>query len=323
MRKLILSTLIFFIATYSNCQAKIITGKVLDSVGNPLIGVSVYQKNSNNCNITDFNGSFFILINPKRDNTLIFSYVGFKSMVISNADTIEKSLIVRMEEDLTMTDEYIALPNTYHSTPSRFGFASCMKVDYLAANFSDFQDVLSDYNIVTMNRADGAINFELGGTYKNYYLGLNFGYSSGGDYKHDSLDIEFNYTQYGLNFGYNLVNSKRFLIQPKLNVAWNRYRLINSDKERKITLEQYVIDRDLDIRFNQLTGFVGLNVAYKMYNSHLLFFSDYWTIGIYGGYLYKLNDKPWIYSKRNRLESNAKIKIDNYNVGFYFSFNFN
>jgi hypothetical protein len=320
MRKLILSTLALFIAIVSNCQDKIIAGQVLDSLGSPLIGVSVCQKNSNNCNITDFNGAFHILINRKLSETIVFSAVGFENREISIVDTVEKPLIVRMEENIEILDEDIVMHSPYPSSPSRFGFVSYIKVDYLPTDFTDFESVLSDYNIVAMNRADGTINFELGGIYKRYYLGLNFGYVFGGDDDHDTLDIEFNYTQYGLNFGFNLINSKRFLIQPKANIAWNRYRLINNDKERKITIGQYVTDRDLDIRFNQLTGFVGLNFAYKMYNHNVLS-SDYWTIGIYGGYLYKLNDKPWIYSKRNRLDSDGKIKINNYNVGFYFSFN--
>lgn len=319
MRKLILATLILLIAIDSKCQDKIIAGQVLDSVGNPLSGVTVCQKHSNNWNFTDFNGAFHILINARLNKTIVFSANGFKKIEIPDIDTVKIPLNVIMEEDIENLDEDLLFNNPYPSTPTQFGFISYIKVDYVPTDFTNFTGVLSDYNIAVMNRADGKINFELGGVYKRYYLGLSFGYVAMVDEEHDTLDIEFNCNQYGLNFGFNLVNSKRFLIQPKANIAWNRYRLINSDKKRKINLEQYVTNRDLDIRFNQLTGFLGLNFAYKMYNNNLM--SDYWTIGIYGGYLYRINCKPWIYSKRNRLESDGKIKIDRYNLGIYFSFN--
>jgi hypothetical protein len=305
MRKLILSILVFYITIFSHCQEKIIAEQVLNSIGNPIIGVSDSQKNSNNCSVFDYIGAFHLLINS--DEIINYS---INSLEISDMVTTYNPLRVSLIENTVDL-------NTY---PNRFGFVSQIKVDYLPTSFIDFQNVLNDYNIVAMNRTDVTMNFEMGGTYGNYYLGLNFGYVLGGDDNHDSLDIEFNYTQYGVNIGYNLVDSKRFLLQPKLTLAWNRYRLINNDKKRKIPLENYVADRDLDMRFNQLTGLVGLNLAYKMYDNNLLF-SDYWTIGLYGGYLYKLNDKAWIYSKRNRLESDNKIRIENYSIGLFISFN--
>jgi hypothetical protein len=102
-------------------------------------------------------------------------------------------------------------------------------------------------------------------------------------------------------------------------LKWNRYRLINSDNERRIPIQQYVDERDLDIRFNQLTGFVGLNLSFKFYKYNPLR-SNYWTFGIYGGYCFKINDKPWVYSKRNRLTTDAEIEVDKLNFGIHFSF---
>ena len=47
---------------------------------------------------------------------------------------------------------------------------------------------------------------------------------------------------------------------------------------------------------------------------------NYWTVGVYGGYSFKINENPWIYSKRNRLTTGSKIHVENYNIGIYISF---
>jgi hypothetical protein len=240
---------------------------------------------------------------------------------ISDIDTITNSLSVIMEEEFGthIDDDFVFKPDNprpYY----RIGFVNYFRIDYLSANFNDYKNVFADYNITAMNRTDVIFNYELGGVYKNYYLGLNFGYLPSGEEDHDSLDIEFNHSQYGINLGYDLVDSKRILIQPRLSLAWNRYRLVNNDKKEQIPLQKYILERDLDVRFNQFTGSVGLNVAYKSYKNNL-FPSDFWTIGFYGGYLYKINDIPWLYSRRNLLESNARIKMENYTIGMFVSFN--
>ena len=172
-----------------------------------------------------------------------------------------------------------------------------------------------------MNNSSGIFSAELAGTYKRFYAGFNWGFADDSNYRHDSLDIEFKTRQYGLHFGYNLLNTYRLLLTPKVAIKWNRYRLLNNDKENSIPFEQYVDERNLDIRFNQLTGFVGFNLSYKMYEFNLLA-TDYWTFGVYGGYAFKLHDKPWIYSRGNRLTSSGKIGVENYNLGIHVSFNF-
>lgn len=302
-------------------QDKVITGKIIDSIGDPLIGVYICQSNTNNCTNTDYNGLFHLLIDEKYSLELIIGYIGFKTIIISNLDTISELLKVKMTID-TLSNGYIYIKNHefYPKQKLKYGFISFLQVDFIHNDFRDFRLLLKDYNIDLMNKSSGIFSVEFAGTYKRYYAGFNFGWAYNGDYKHDSLDIEFNKTQYGLHFGYNLLYTKRLLLTPKVAIKWNRYRLLNNDKDKSITIEQYVSSRDLDLRFNQVTGFVGFNLSYKIYNYNLLP-TDYWTFGIYGGYAFKLHDKPWIYSRGNRLTSNGKIGIENYNIGIHFSFN--
>jgi hypothetical protein len=319
--RIIFTSLLIVLGLNLFAQDKIISGRIFDKNDVPLIGVTICQKNSDNCSYSDLNGVFHFLVDNKHENKIIFSYIGFHSVEMMNLDTINSPVIITMtEETISFDKKFIDPYPAYPRLPHKFGFISFIKVDYLPVDFGSFQEVLDDYNITAINRADLTMNVEMGGIYKRYYFGLDFGCAFYEDSKNDSLNVEFGVTQYGVNFGYNVINSKRFLVIPKLNFAWNRYHLINNAKERKIPIEQYVSDRDLDIRFNQLTGFAGLSISYKLYNHNILS-SQYMTIGIYGGYLFKINDNPWIYSRRNRLVTKEKIKIEKYNIGFFYSFN--
>lgn len=293
------------------CQDKFISGRVLNNYCEPLTGVSVCQRNSSNCVFSDINGEFHLLYDSEFSPTIILSSIGFHPVEIHGIDTITQPLTI------TMFEELVYYPIS-HPHPREFGVILFLKADFLPKDFSEFKPLLNDYNVDLMNLSSGFFSFEFAGTYKSYYAGLNWGYSHSRDYKHDSLDIKFNSNQYGLHFGYNLINSTRFIVTPKVAVAWNRHRLTNNDKDRKIPIEQYVAERDIDIRFNQLTGFAGLSLSYKIYNNILS--GDYWTVGIYGGYSFKMNDNPWIYSKGNRLISDSKINMKNYNLGFYWAF---
>ncbi|MBP8849052.1 MAG: hypothetical protein KBG80_00715 [Breznakibacter sp.] len=90
---------------------------------------------------------------------------------------------------------------------------------------------------------------------------------------------------------------------------------------RKIELDTYLINRDLDIRINHTYAVFGLDFVYKMYRNNI-FFSDYWTLGLFSGYRIKLNETPWVYSRENRLLSSNKIDITNFDTSFYIAFHF-
>ena len=62
-------------------QQRKITGAVVDSKGEPLIGVSIKEKGTSNATVTDFNGRFELSVN-NADTQLIVSYVGFVSQTL-------------------------------------------------------------------------------------------------------------------------------------------------------------------------------------------------------------------------------------------------
>ncbi len=299
-------------------QEKLIVGRITDTIGEPLCGVIISQKKPANAAISDSNGFFHLLIDEINSAQISFGYIGYKTVTFSNLDTISGLLEVKMTTDTVFED-------IKHTTPpkqeSKFSVFTFFQIDALFNDFAGFRPLLKDYNVDNMNKWSIIFTLELAMTYKRFYTGLSFGHqTSYNDY--DSLDIELKKTQWGLHFGYNILNTKRILFAPKVAIKWNRYRLLNYDKEKSISIEQYVSERDLDIRFNQITGFVGFNLTYKIYNLTLFGF-DYSTCGIYGGYIFQFNEKPWIYSGSNRLISNEIIKVKNYSIGFVFSHHFN
>lgn len=322
MIKYCISLFLFLLQLSVFAQDNIIIGKVIDFLGKPVTNAVVCQAKSDNCTYTDANGLFHLLLNGKYTKKLIVSNGGDQTLEIVRLDTIRGVITINLPE--TMYPKKYLTPkyhNNYPENKHNLVLIPFLQVDFIFNDFNSFKPLLNDYNVDLMNKSIAIISFELAATYKKYYAGFNVGFSHNTDYKHDSLDIIFNSTQYGLHFGYNLLNTKRIFFTPEVAVKWNKYRLLNYNKEKNIPMAQYVAERDLDIRFNQLTGYAGFNLAYKMYDYKFLSI-DYWTVGIYAGYAFKLTEQPWIYSKGNRLRSNEKIGMENYNFGIQFSVNF-
>ncbi len=89
-----------------NDQQKSVSGKVTDSAGTPLPGVSVVVKGTTNGTITDSNGNYTISGNTE-NAVLQFSFVGMKPQEI--AVTGKTTINVKMEEDAIGIDEVVAV----------------------------------------------------------------------------------------------------------------------------------------------------------------------------------------------------------------------
>lgn len=87
-------------------QAQAVSGRVTDSSGEPLPGVTILIKGTTHGSITDFDGRYTIS-NVPAAGTLVFSFVGMKSqeIVLANQPTIN----VVMEEDAIGIEEVVAI----------------------------------------------------------------------------------------------------------------------------------------------------------------------------------------------------------------------
>ena len=105
-------------------QQRNVSGKVTDSTGAPLPGVSVVVKGTTSGTITDFDGNYQ-LSNLPADATLVFSFVGMKSQEISASS---RTIIdIQMLEQTIGIEEVVAIG--YGELPKRSVTTSMSTVD--------------------------------------------------------------------------------------------------------------------------------------------------------------------------------------------------
>ncbi|WP_254070787.1 TonB-dependent receptor [Pedobacter sp. L105] len=85
---------------------KVITGKVTDDTGGPLVGVSIKEKGTQNGVSTDSNGKYAISVADK-DAVLVFSFIGFvvQEMPVSDSNSIN----VKLKEDNKNLNEVVVV----------------------------------------------------------------------------------------------------------------------------------------------------------------------------------------------------------------------
>ncbi|MDR2969393.1 MAG: TonB-dependent receptor [Tannerellaceae bacterium] len=86
-------------------QAQTVTGRVVDSQNEPLIGVSIQVKGTTTGNVTDIDGNYSI--SASAGATLVFSYVGFatQEIVVGNQTVVN----VKMSEDTRSLEEVVVV----------------------------------------------------------------------------------------------------------------------------------------------------------------------------------------------------------------------
>jgi len=112
-----------------------ITGKVIDSKGETLPGVSILEEGTNNGTITDVNGEFALLVTSS-NTRLTFSYVGFESQTVSVGNSTV--LDIQMKEDIASLEEVVVI-----------GYGTAKKSDLTGAVAS-----LGSEGITEMNKVD-------------------------------------------------------------------------------------------------------------------------------------------------------------------------
>ena len=81
-----------------------VSGEVIDSTGEPLIGASVIVKGSSNGAATDLDGKFQLTV--QKGATLIVSYVGYKAKEVKVSST---SMTITLDEDHALLDEVVVV----------------------------------------------------------------------------------------------------------------------------------------------------------------------------------------------------------------------
>lgn len=83
----------------------VVRGIVVDAQGDPLIGVTVQQKDTKNMCVTDLDGRYTLTVKGSLPVTLTFSYVGMKKLTQRVASTAEQT--VRMQDDAAIIKDVV------------------------------------------------------------------------------------------------------------------------------------------------------------------------------------------------------------------------
>lgn len=144
-----------------------ITGQVLDSQGEAIIGATVMEKGTTNGIVTDLAGNFSLSVSPA--HTLQISYVGFRTQELSIG--AKRSFKIVLKEDTELLDEVVVV-----------GYGSVKKSDLTGAVASvSAKDLIRSGRTDAVGAMQGALpgvqiqrsNSKPGGEYKILIRGLN------------------------------------------------------------------------------------------------------------------------------------------------------
>jgi len=297
-------------------QGTAVKGTVADHRNVPIVGVRVCQAGSANCTASDMDGVFNLILDPESEHTLSVSCPGFIPAEVEIDETtimpVRITLVPMYLEADAWADDAELTPASSVVTRSAIGF------DAILTDFSEFTGLLGSHNTEVMDyfAVTGA---EIGASFSRFYtgFGIGIGYRYKEDY--DTLVVDLNNTLFKLNLGYDMISSRRIRMTPLISLRWIKCRLRNYPAESKVPLENYLREKETDLRFNQTIAVAGLNLEYLMYNGNRGM-SDYWSIGIFGGYAVKLHRKPWIRSDGNRITTDSAIRFNPLTAGISISF---
>jgi hypothetical protein len=297
-------------------QGQVVTGIITDNRSVPIVGARACQVNSTNCSAADINGVFHLMMEQDKESRLNITCPGFNPAEATIDETTAFPLSITLIPMYIPDGVYVNEADSY----SREGIIarSALSFDLIRTDFSEFSGLLGTYNTEVMEFVT-VTGPEIGISFPRFYTGFGVGFGYGYEDDHDSLVINLNNTCYKLNLGYDLVNSARIRMTPMLSLRWLRYRLQNYPDERKVPLESYLQEREIDLRFNQTVAVAAMSLEYKLYDGNMGI-SDYWSVGIYGGYAMKLNRTPWIRSDGNRITTGRAIDLNPFTFGVSLSF---
>lgn len=102
-RKILFALMAMLFSLSALAQQQAVSGTVLDAQKEPLIGVSVLEKGTNNGTITDIDGTFKLNVGP--NVTLVFSYVGYQTQELRAS----RQMQVVLQEDAEVLDEVVVI----------------------------------------------------------------------------------------------------------------------------------------------------------------------------------------------------------------------
>ena len=121
-------------------QQKAISGKVVDSKGESIIGANIMEKGTSNGTITDFEGKFSLNVSAKA--SLIISYIGYKTQEIP-ASQLKAGAVITLKEDTEVMDEVVVIGyGTQRKGDVTSAIASVKAEDFTVGKITDAADLV-------------------------------------------------------------------------------------------------------------------------------------------------------------------------------------
>lgn len=121
-------------------QQKAISGKVVDSKGESIIGANVMEKGTTNGTITDFDGKFSLNVSAKA--ILQVSYIGYKSQEIPISQ-LKAGAVITLKEDTEVMDEVVVIGyGTQRKGDVTSAIASVKAEDFTVGKVGDAADLI-------------------------------------------------------------------------------------------------------------------------------------------------------------------------------------
>ena len=122
-------------------QTRTVSGQVVDSNGESIIGANIVEKGNNaNGTITDFDGKFSLKVAPNA--TLVISYIGYKTVEIK-ASEVKPGQVIKLEENAEMMDEVIVIGyGTQRKGDVTSAVASVKAEDFTAGKITDAAELV-------------------------------------------------------------------------------------------------------------------------------------------------------------------------------------
>lgn len=121
-------------------QQKAISGKVVDSKGESIIGANIMEKGTTNGTITDFDGNFNL--NVAANAVLQISYIGYKTQEIP-ASQLKAGAVITLKEDTEVMDEVVVIGyGTQRKGDVTSAISSVKAEDFTVGKVGDAADLI-------------------------------------------------------------------------------------------------------------------------------------------------------------------------------------
>jgi outer membrane cobalamin receptor len=155
----ILSTIILicFISSFSFAQS-IISGKVTENNGTPILGANVYLDGTYDGASSDSNGEFSFTTSESGTKTLIISFVSYESVSLSMDVKEMSGLVIKLREDVNSLDTVVISAGSFEASDnSKVSVLKPLDVVTTASALGDFVGALQTLPGTTTVAEDGRL----------------------------------------------------------------------------------------------------------------------------------------------------------------------